>query len=903
MRRLRIWRHRLRSIFSKEQADASLARELAFHFDQLVQENIAAGLSLQQAREAARRTFGNVPLLEEECRDYRRMGWLHDLWQDIGYGGRVLRSNLRFTIIAVLSLALGIGANTAILGTLRTALRGEIPIPEGDRIMLLRGYTAQRPYQLSNATVPEYLRWKERLHSFAGVDLSIANRQDLTDSGDGVLSERLTGQAVTPTIFSMVGVAPMLGRTFSDDEGRVESPARVIVLSHRLWQRAFGSDRAIVNRSIVMDGRPWTVIGVMPPGFWYPSEDCEYWIPIGITQEQRGGSARLFAVTARLKEGVSRQQAQAELDTVSGELAREFPDRQRDWRARAVPLREFWFGWLMLPLSILEAAGAMVLLIACTNVGALLLARATARREEFAMRIALGASHERLMRQLIAEGLLLSAFAGICSLAVGWACVRLLAMMQPPPSGAHTASLELGAPAIAIAVLLSILSGLAAGAAPMLWGVKRGASLRESAERAGRSRWRSVLVAVQLSLALVLLIVSGLLTKALYRAAFTDRGFDVDGLLSFEFHIPPRQYLRSAGSYQGLPVGEARTTTVTLRRVYERLKIIPGVEAVAGISASPVNALVVPELAVLVDGTPSPGTRAERDALVAVHLIMTPGYLRTVRATVVRGRDVSEADAVSSPWVAVINETMAKRFWPGEDPIGKRFKFDVAAGEQIRTVVGVVHDMVQVLGGFAPRPVAYTSYEQQPEYYRGPAANQYGQMTFVLRGRGDPSELVPAVRYAVAEVEPTPISNVSPLVWWGGAGTINRGLYAGVVLGFATVATLLACMGVYGVTAYSVSRRTREIGIRVALGAQWPQIRRLLWSEAGWSIVISVIAGVVTALALTRFLSSELGQVSPYDPWIFAGAILLLSSVALTSSVAPARAGRKISPAIVLRSE
>jgi len=906
MRRLRSWRNRLRSIISRQRADDGLANELAFHLDQLVAENIASGLPSRQAREAALRTFGNVPLWAEQCRDQRRVGWLHDLRRDIAYGLRLLRSNLRFTLVAVGSLALGIGANTAILGTLGALFRGTMIMPDASRLMLLRGYPSQLPTRVNNATAPEYLAWKERLHSFTALGMSIANRQDFVDAADGLPPERLTGQAFTPSLFTILAVPPILGRTFSADEGRLESPARVIVLSYRLWQRRFGGDRAILNRQLQMDGDTWTVIGVMPPGFWYPHEDCEYWIPLRLLPQHMQGSERLFAVTARLKDGVSQQQAQAELDSVSTELAREFPARQRDWRARVVPLREFWFAWLRLPLAILEAACAMVLLIACTNVGALQLARATARRAEFAMRIALGASRARLLRQLLAESLLLSSIGGICSLAVAWGCLRMLAIMQPTPGGVHVQHLALGLPAMTITVLLSCLSGLAAGAAPVLWGLGRDASFRETSERGGTlgGAMRGALVAVQLSLALMLLIASGLLIKNLYRVASGDRGFNVDGLLTFDFRIPPGQFLQPAGSYYGIPIGEAHATTAVVKRVYERLRTIPGVELVAGVSSPPVNALVVPQMTILREGTSAPVTPAERDSLGAVHLRMTPGYLRVVRAALVRGRDISDADTAPSPWVAVINETMARRFWPGEDPIGKRFMFDVVSGEQPRIVVGVVHDMMQFLGGFAIRPTVYTSYQQQPEHYRGPYANQYGQMTFVLRGAGDPGDLMPAVRRAVAEVEPDrTISNMTRLVWWGGFGTINRGVYSTVVLSFAIVATLLASIGVYGLTAYALSQRTHEIGIRLALGAPASEIRRLLWRQGIWLIGAGVVVGGTGALALMRLLSFDLEQVSPRDPVIFSGAIVLLALAALASSFAPARAARRINPAIALRCE
>ena len=337
-RLFRVWRHRVRSLSDKGRLDAQLGQEITFHFEQVVQENIAEGMAFKEAQRAARLALGNFPLLEDQCRDQRRVAWLHDLWQDVKYGVRMLRQNPGFTSIAAISLAMGIGANTAILGTLRATLLRSVPFPDGDRLVLLRTYPEENPaIQNNNASIPDYVAWKQQSHSFESMGASSADHsRDFGAEQDGRPAERIEGQGFAPSLFVTLGVRPLLGRTFTEEEAEIDHPAPVMVLSYPLWQRRFGADPSVLGKQVRLSGSNMTIIGVMPPDFQYPLQETEYWVPLGINHFQLEGSPRFFTVAARLNPGVSVQQAQAEMDAIGAQLARDFPDRHNGWRIRVL---------------------------------------------------------------------------------------------------------------------------------------------------------------------------------------------------------------------------------------------------------------------------------------------------------------------------------------------------------------------------------------------------------------------------------------------------------------------------------------------------------------------------------------------------------------------------------------
>jgi len=900
-RRWRILRHRVRAVLRKDVLDAELARELAFHCDLLEAENVADGMAGAEARNAARRMLGNTGLIEEQCRDQRRVGWLHDLWQDVRYAARLLRKNAGFTAVAVASLALGIGANTAILGVMQSVLFGSLHLPDAGRLVVVLTAPLGNPRQTSLAAVPDYFAWKEQSRSFQAIGASLNDQKDLGSEENGRPAERVAGQGATPGMFAALGVQPMLGRVFTEEEDQIEHPAPVIVLSQRLWQRRYNGDTGILGKRVRLNSEALTVIGIMPADFRYPNESTEYWVPLALNRYQLQGSARYFLVTARLKPDATRAQAQAELEAVSAQLSREFPERNGGWGVRVEALREYWLGWAREPLLTLEAAVLLAMLITCANLATLLLARASARRPEFAMRAALGAHRGRLARQLLTESLLLALMGGAAGVLVAVFGLRALPHLSPPPAGMTLVGIRLNWELLAATALVSIVTGVAFGMVPALSGLRLESGVRDGRVRTGRHAAREALVMAQFATALILLAGSGLMVNSFLRLVGKERNFEPRGILTFEYRIPLQKYLKGLGSYRGMPVSEVTPPSLAMKRMYERLRALPGAESVAGISFPPVNSLVLPTLALAVDGKRPP---LEEAVPRAVYSLVTPNFFRTLKTPLVRGRECSEGDTASAPWVAVVNETAARRFWPGEDPLGKRITLDAVAGERPREVVGVARDVPQRYISAEADAAVYVCYLQQPARYRGYLGNMFGQMTFLVRTPADPLSLMVAAQKAAAEVDPErALANIQTLEQYAGGRTRDRAYYA-VALGvFAAMATLLAAIGVYGVMAYSVAQRTREIGIRMALGAGAGEIVRLIGLRALLLIGCGLAVGLAGSAALLRLLEAQLWEVRPTDPLTLASVTVLLAVVAVCACIGPARRAMRVDPVEALRSE
>ncbi|HSP69675.1 MAG TPA: ABC transporter permease [Bryobacteraceae bacterium] len=911
-RLIRISGQRLRSLSDKDHLDAELNRELAFHFEQLVRENVAAGMPPAAARRAARLALGNLSLLEEQCRDQRRVGWLHDLWQDLSYGLRMLRQSPGFTSIVVLSLALGIGVNSAILGAIRATLLARIPFPGGDRLVVVRTYPEWNPALSNSASIPDYIAWKQQSRSFESMGASIADHsRDFGAEEDGRPAERIEGHGFAPSLFAVLGVPPMLGRTFTEAEAEIDHPAAVMVLSHRLWQRRFGGDPGVLGKQVRLSGADLTIIGVMPPDFHYPLEETEYWVPLGINHFQLQGSARFFEVVARLKPGVSLQQAQAEMDGIGAQLARDFPDRHKGWRVRVQTLRDVWYGWMKRPLATLEGAVALVLLIACANIAGLLLARGAARRPEIIMRMALGAGRGRVVRQMLTESVLLSLIGGALGTFVAWGALRALLQMNPPLASQRIAEVAVDLPLLGLLGVLSVATGLIFGIGPAIacFQLDLAGLLKESTRSAGspfrRNRLQSALVTLQIASALVLLIGSGLLINSFVRLAGFDLNFDPSDLLTFEYRIPQQQYVRNMGVFQGAPYSAIDPSpTPAIQRVYEQLRTMWGPQSVAGISLPPVNSLVQNIMSFSIEDRPAAENAADQNSLRAVYFLITPNFFATMKARLVRGRDLNDSDTASAPWVAIINEAMARRFFPGEDPVGKYLTLGVVSGERPREIIGVVRDIPTRRDRTDPLPAIYTSYLQQSPAYRGPFANMFGQMTFVLRTSGDPLSLVPEARRAVADVDPDhAITRIQTMEQYWGGGMRDKRMLATVLGVFAFVATLLAALGIYGVMAYSVAQRTREIGIRMALGASSTKVLAAIGRRAIILISIGMLLGLAGSVALSRMIASQLWGIEPTDPATFTGVSALLVAVALVASFVPARRAIRVDPTEALRME
>jgi putative ABC transport system permease protein len=903
---LRVGRQRLRSVLRQDDVDGELERELAFHLEQLTAEKVADGLTLDEARLAARREFGNPALVAERSRDQRRVGWIHDLRQDLLYGWRMLRRSPGFTTVALASLALGIGGNAAVLGAMHAVLLQKLPFVHGERLVIIRTFAFANPEQARGASILDYFAWRDRARTLEAISVSLSGPRQFGGEPDGTPPESLTGLSVIPGWFQVLGAAPLHGRLF--DEMTAVDDALVVVISHRLWQQRFGGAPGIIGRHVRMNGAPRRIVAVMPPDFRFQADNVESWMPMILGPEagRQPAAGRLFGVLARLKPGVTIGQAQAELDAIAADLANASPERHGGWGVRVQPLREAMYGWTKAPLFTLQAAVALVLLITCTNVAGLSLARATVRRREMVVRAALGAGRGRIVRQLMAESVLLSGAGGLLGLFVAWVGLRVMTTaLGPPPGAPRIGAMGLDSGILAVTALLSVLSALAFGLAPALAGgtVNLSAVLNTSAPAAGRHpgghRKRGVLMATQIAFALVLLVVAGLLSKSFLRLSGRDINMDPSGLLTFEYTVPAGTYAKQIGDVRGLPYFELNSQAwLTIERVSERLRRLPGTVSVGGISYPPVNSLVLPTVAVIAgDGEP-------RDAQQVAHFLVTPNFFATMRTPIARGRDFDDRDTPLSPAVVVVNESMARRFWPGENALGKRVKLDDGPNERDREVIGVVRDIPTRLNQVIPEPVVYTSYTQQPSTYAGRAIGTFGHLTFVVRYDGDAAAMLSAARRAASEVDPNrPIVSV---------GTVERHLtarrresrnYVLALAAFALTATLLSAIGVYGITAHAVGERTREIGIRRALGAGTREIASLVGRRVVPLIAAGLVAGLAGALVLTRWMSSQLWEVAPTDPATYAAVALLLAVVALLACLSPTRRAIAVNPTVVLRCE
>ena len=924
-RLLRIVRQRLRAVFRRDAVDAELARELTLHFEYLVQEGVDQGLSIDEARHAAGKTLGNIPLLEEQCRDHRSVTWLDDTRRDFTFALRMLRRNPVFTAVAVISLALGIGANTAILSLVDAIFRGSFPIPDDSRLVVIRTFPLDNPLLQTHATMRDYFAWRDENRSFDLMGVSLGHNADFGADGPGIPAERIQGQSITSEALAALGVQPIVGRLFTEDETRVEDPHRVIIISHRLWQRRFEARADILGHQVRLDRVDRTVIGVMPERFRYPSENTDYWIPLGVNRAEFQPPQRFFVVTARLKPGVTVAQAQSEMELVSARLEKQTPDARRGWGVRVTPMRVALFGWTLGPFFTIGASVALVLLVACANVGGLLLARGLARSPEMAVRVALGAGRGRIVRQLLTESLVLAAAGGALGVLVAWGGIHMLALLPPPPGGVAIGAVALNAKLLGITALISIVTGLLFGLVPAVISARSSPtdSLKQS-QGGGAGvhlQIRTLLVAAQVAVTVVLLVGSGLLMRSLVHLLERDLQFDRGRLLTFELHLPLGDYLKRRGSIEGVPYFEiAPAASTTLERVHHRLQTLPGVESVSGVSMPLLNSVVLQSalistdtaddglsgLGVVPSMTLAPTGAAhisDRRFLTASYFLVTPGFFTSLKARLVRGRDFGAGDSASAPWVAIVNESAARLLWPGNDALGRRFRLPNVPEEQWRDVIGVVRD-IPLTRQSVTAPVIYTSYLQQPAHYPQPGANMFGRMTFMIRSTGDPMRLLPAVHAAVSEIAPgRPLANVVTMEQQLSGIMPQRGYLALATAALALTATLLAAIGIYGVLAYAVTRRTRELGVRIALGASPGVIVGLV----GRRIVLIVCGGLATGLAgaliFTRLLQGQLWGVTATDPATFGAVVAILAFVAVAAAFFPIRRATGVNPTVALRCE
>jgi putative ABC transport system permease protein len=837
------------------------------------------------------------------------------LRQDMLHGFQMLLKKPGFTAAAALSLALGIGANTIIFSLINGTLLKPLAFPDPDRLMVVWTTPLDHPDQRNNVNVSTFFAVRDRNASFESVGVFQGETTNIGAEHDGMPAERLSGQAFTPSMFKILRAKPQLGRFFTDQEDQINNAAPVVLISDRYWHSRFNGDPNVLGRTLTMDTRPNTIIGVMPAGFDFFGDDSDYWIPQPLSPLQVQSKQGFLVPVARLKPGVSIKQAQAEMTGIAAQLASGDPERNKGNGAQVQSLQEAAYGGLKSPLLLLQGAVGFVLLIGCANVAGLMLARAASRRTEMAVRTALGAGRARIVRQLIIESVPLSILGGVLGVLLAWGGLKLF-LAYAPPGFLRTLDISIDTPVLAFTALIAVLTAVLFGIVPALQVSKPDlvGSLKESGrggtEGAARQRIRGALVALQIALALILLIGAGLMVNSFLRVQHKDLGADPKGLLTFEFRFPQNETIKPYSRYRGVGLWDVSPATgLTYDRVAERMRGVPGVLSAAGINRPPLNGGGI-QMPFLIAGHPAPAPNtapsgaSQEPSQSADYFAITSDFFATMKIPLLRGRDFTPQDTEAAPPVVIVNQTFVKRFFPNENPIGQRITFDFVPDEKAREIVAVVGDTVIDRFSTQQTPIVYVPHRQQAMRWLGPYWNDRAAMIFVLRTAGDPLSLIPAVRRATAEVDPNKPA--------GELRTVEQSLDRQVqylrlyilLLGiFGVIAAVLAAIGIYGVMAYSVAERTREIGIRMALGAGAGQVFGLVVRQALTLIGIGLIVGLGGSFALTRLIQGSLYGVKATDPATYGGVSLLLIGVALAACFIPTRRAVRVDPIVALRYE
>jgi putative ABC transport system permease protein len=883
MRWLKSTSHRIRSLFRKNVVERELDQELRFHLERQIAENVAAGMTPEEARRRATREFGGVEQMKERCRDERRVNLIETLLQDVRYGARTLRKNPGFTFFAAVVLALGIAANTAIFSIADTVLLRPLPYRDAGRLVMVWEDSAPYGFPRDTPAPGNFSDWKARNEVFEDMAASSDGTFNLTGDGN---PQEILGRYVTANLFSVLGTRVALGRDFRPEDD-IPGTARVAILSHGLWLQRFGGDPQIVGKEMHLNYEKYAVIGVMPRGFQFPDREAQLWVPAQFTKERLANHGNHFLnVVARLKPGIPLKTANANLATIAKQLEKEHPEENAKVGAYAIPLREEISGDIRPAILVLVGAVCFVLLIACANVANLLLARASGRRREMALRLTLGASRGRVIRQMLTESILLATLGGSTGLLLSFWGTPFLASLIPagiaPLSGT-----EVNGRVLLFTLVVSITTGMLFGIMPALRvsGLDLVDSLKQGGGRSGLGsggrRLRDALVVCEVALAIVLLSGAALMIRSLENLYHLDPGFRADHVLVMRTPLPRQKYEAFA------------PRAAFYDQVLERVDRIPGVVAAGYTTWVPLtNTGGATGILVENQPTPPPGQR-----LIPNVRIVSRNYTRALRMKLIKGRLFDEHDGAGTQAVALINETMARECWHGGDPIGRRFtRGDPPEKPEWITVAGIVGDVHQAGLDVPARPEMYLPYQQQdfgfePEY-------------LAVRISGDPMLLAEAVRKEVWTVDKEqPVAGVMPLEDLVDDNLAPRRIQASLLGGFAGMALLLASLGIYAVLSFAVTQRTQEIGVRVALGAEPGDVLHLVFSQGLKLFLIGAALGLAAALALSRTLTHLLYGVSAYDPVSFASVTILLAGVTLLACYIPARRATRVDPMVALRYE
>jgi putative ABC transport system permease protein len=887
--RLRWWLH---AALRRSRMETEMTDEMRFHMEALADDLERDGLSRHEAMRLARLEFGGLDRAKEESREAQGVHVLDTIVQDVRYTARALGHSPAFAIVAVLTLALGIGASTAVFGVASAVLLKPLPYPDPEHIVM--------PELVAPAGViigSEYFPWGEKqfrmltrdAHPFEAVGAFQSDSFALTGAGDPLF---LDGIRTSAGLFPALRIAPAVGRVFTADEDR-PGHEHVVVLGDWLWRERFGADPHIVGHVVRLNSDAYTVVGVMPPGFVFPRGEempgsfnfprvAQLWVPLGMAEEPKGGPSEL-AVIGRLKPNLTIEHAQAAMDLVT----KHAEARNSQWKGwfntRVVPLTNQVVGDMRRPLELLLAAAGLVLLIACSNVANLLLARSVGRRREFALRGALGAGRRRIVRQVLTESIVIALLAGGLGLVIAEACIDLAKTFGPSNvPRLHEATLDL--PVFAFALGVSLVVGIVFGLAPAIGATAGniGAALQERGRGTPGSwtnrHFRSALLVSQVGLALVLIISSVLLTQTFFRMLGADVGFNPERVLTFQLSLPALKY------------GNDNRIVSLYRNVLDRLRSVPGVQA-AGIGETIPMGGEGESTGIRIPDRPVAG---DKELPFANYTIVSPGYLASIGAPILQGRDFADSDTGESVPVTIVNRTMERKYWPGQSAIGKQVG-PASTRYPLATIVGVVPDVRHFSARENVAPEMYVLYNQRP----WPSMLN---MRVAVRTKADPAAMAESVREAVRSQDTDlPLAKIATLRTIV-SESLSQPRFAMLLLGtFGVLALLLASVGMYSVISYSVSNRTGEIGIRLALGAERRSLFAMVLGEGFRLASLGIAIGLAAAFGVTRAMAGFLYGVRPADPLVFVTVSLFLVSVALLACFVPAWRASRVDPSIALR--
>jgi predicted permease len=881
------FRLRIRSLVRREEVERELDRELQYHLASQVEENVAAGMTPAEARDAAARSFGPAARIGEECRDARRITWIEHLVQDVTYAGRLLTRTPAFTAAALATLTLGFGANAAILAVVHGVLLRPLPFPDPDRLVLVREVIGEGP---ASVTAPDYLDWLGQARSFVALGARTEAFVSLSEGNAVAEPERVEGTRASAGYFRVLDIRPAVGRLFDEQDDK-EGAERVAILSDALWQRRFGSDPHIVGRSIRLDAVPHTIVGVLPPDAAVFERSDQIYVPLALTAAERESTGMHFLqVIARLHSDRSMESAQHEMVAIMKGIERGRPNSNAGVSAAVTPLSTTLVGDVRLSLGLLWGAVGLVLLIACANVANLHLSRNAARSRELSLRLSLGATRGRIVRQLLAEHLALGLAGAL--LGAAFASVLFDLLIQVLPSDIpRIAQARLDSTILLLTLALGALTSLAFGLVPALQMSRP--DLQNALKDGGRSLaapsrsiFASALVVGEVALAIVLLTGAGLLVRSFVRMQNIPAGFDPDGILTARLSLPAERYQN--------PADVVRFYDTLL----DRLRAVPGVSSAAATTQLPLDA-ANGSMVAFIEGRPRPREGDWANWPFFFDRGVTSDYRASLGLRLIDGRDLSPADATGELRAALINETAARRYWPGKTAVGARLQPD-DGDDRLVEIVGVISDTRHFGLTQEPQPEFYLPISQvSPFVWRITDRS----LTMVLRSEGrDPVALIAPLRTIVRQLDPElPVYAVRSMEEVVADSTTAPRNFSALLSAFSAIALILASVGVYGLVTFLAQQRNHEFGVRMALGASASGIRRLV---VGRGLVLAgsgVAIGTVAALAGSRLLQTLLFQVSAVDPLVMVSAAMLLLGVAAAACWIPARRAARVNPMLLLR--